>query len=122
MIPNSTQRRVVRSAPHRQPSRKRVMYTSDTAGVQAQAATIVGHPSLWRDAPPRALTTVVLDAPRDGVRWVLDEMGPSTLVTIHPDTRDIRGRWLDQSCLDEASAWAEAQSKAGFNVFFSANK
>jgi hypothetical protein len=63
----------------------------------------------------------VRDAPHDGVRWVLREIGPSTLVAIHPDSHVIRGLWLDQSCLDEASVWAEAQSKAGFNVYFTAN-
>ena len=66
-------------------------------------------------------TTVMHDAPHEGVEWILRELGSTTLVAIHPDSGAIGGLWLDATCVDCATRWAAEQNRVGFNIYFTAN-
>lgn len=60
--------------------------------------------------------------PRAGLRFILDRLGPTTLVAIHPDGTDrITGQWLDDASMEAAVEWAERKNRAGFNLYFTPN-
>ena len=86
--------------------------TTTVVGAGGLAPTAEAHPTF---------TTVVEDAPRKGIEWILRELGPTTLVAIHPDSGAIHAFWLDETCVDCATRWAAARNGAGFNIYFTAN-
>jgi hypothetical protein len=89
---------------------------------QPITTTVVGVGGLAPTAEARPkFTTVVRDAPREGVDWILRELGPTTLVAIHPDSGAIRAFWLDETCVDHATRWAAQLNSADFNIYFTAN-
>lgn len=63
----------------------------------------------------------VRNDPAAGLAFVLDVIGSTTVVAIHPDHGSIGGRWLDASTQASVTAWAAEQSAAGFNLYFAVN-
>ena len=63
----------------------------------------------------------VRDDPAAGLAFVLGNVGPATVVAIHPEQNSIAAAWLDRITLDAVAAWATKQSKAGFNLYFTPN-
>ena len=86
--------------------------TTAVVGAGGLAPAAIAHPKF---------TTVVQDAPPKGIEWILRELGPTTLVAIHPDSGAIHAFWLDETCVDCATRWAAARNGAGFNIYFTAN-
>jgi hypothetical protein len=106
--------------------------TPMTPFVQAPASGCIESQSITTTAvgvgglPPTSearpkFTTVVENAPRKGIEWTLRELGPTTLVALHPDDGGARGCWLDESRIDLVAGWAAEQNGVGFNIYFTAN-
>jgi hypothetical protein len=90
-------------------------------------------------APPRAEGKVTEHAPASaaashgytldqredlagGVQWVLDAIGTSIIVAIHPESRVCLGKYLDAETLDDAVAWSSLKSARGYNLYFQINQ
>ncbi len=59
--------------------------------------------------------------PADGLKFVLDVLGCSTIVAIHPDQPTIVARWLDVKSLADVTGWATERNNAGHNLYFAVN-
>ena len=60
-------------------------------------------------------------SPSRGVDFILRRIGPTTLVSIHPDNGMVAGRWLDKQTLAAAADWAERKNTAGSNIYYTVN-
>lgn len=65
-----------------------------------------------------------LDARHDveeGLRWVLENIGPTTIVAITPDDPP-KGRYLDQSSFPDVAIWARTANDVGENLYWHVNE
>lgn len=76
------------------------------------------------DLPSVAAGTYKIQAafePLRGLKLILDQLGPTTLCALEPDTGVSRGCWLDRENLDHTCKWVEKHNADGFNIYFTLN-
>jgi hypothetical protein len=58
--------------------------------------------------------------PAAGLQFIIENVGASTVVAIHPQTGAIQARWLDIATLPSVAAWAVKQN-VDWNLYFTPN-
>ena len=59
--------------------------------------------------------------PNAAVVFVLREVGPTTIVALHPESGAVRGFWLDESTRCDAARWVAARNST-MNLYFCPNR
>lgn len=80
------------------------------------------EPTAAGTAPPSWQSRVNAEnVPARGVDWVLNTIGETVLVTIHPGNGRVDAIWLNLTTLDTVQAWTISRNRNGYNVYFVLN-